>query len=45
MKEADHYKLSKEQYETVCKITKIIPQRAVMGANFINFRATSNLYY
>ena len=36
----DHYKLSKEQYETVCKITKIIPQRAVMGANLINFKAT-----
>ena len=36
---SDHYKLSKEQYETVCKITKIIPQRAIMGANFLNFRA------
>tara|TARA_B110000003_G_C16448689_1_gene457032 strand:+ start:255 stop:806 length:552 start_codon:yes stop_codon:yes gene_type:complete len=36
---SDHYKLSKQQYETVCKITKIIPQRAVMGANLINFRA------
>ena len=36
---SDHYKLSKEQYETVCKITKIIPQRAVMGANLTNFRA------
>jgi hypothetical protein len=36
---SDHYKLSKEQYETVCKITRIIPQRAVMGANLINFRA------
>ena len=36
---SDHYKLSKEQYETVCKITKIIPQRAVMGANLINFNA------
>jgi hypothetical protein len=35
----DHYKLSKKQYETVCKITKIIPQRAVMGANLINFKA------
>jgi len=35
-----NYKLSKEQYETVCKITKIIPQRAVMGANLINFKAT-----
>ena len=37
--ESNHYKLSKEEYETVCKITKIIPQRAVMGANLINFRA------
>jgi hypothetical protein len=37
---SDHYKLSKEQYEIVCKITKIIPQRAVMGANLINFKAT-----
>ena len=36
---SDHYKLSKEQYETVCKITKIIPQRAVMGANLINYKA------
>ena len=36
---SDHYRLSKEQYETVCKITKIIPQRAVMGANLINFKA------
>ena len=36
---SDHYKLSREQYETVCKITKIIPQRAVMGANLINFKA------
>ena len=36
---SNHYTLSKEQYETVCKITKIIPQRAVMGANLINFKA------
>jgi len=36
---SNHYKLSKKQYETVCKITKIIPQRAVMGANLINFKA------
>ena len=26
-------------HKTVCKITKIIPQRAVMGANLINFKA------
>jgi len=37
---SNNYKLSKEQYEIVCKITKIIPQRAVMGANLINFKAT-----
>ncbi len=36
---SDYYKLTEEQYETVCKITKIIPQRAVMGANLINFKA------
>ena len=36
---SNYYKLSKKQYETVCKITKIIPQRAVMGANLINFKA------
>ena len=35
----DHYKLSLEQYEKVCNATKIIPQRAIMGANFLNFRA------
>ena len=28
-----------EQYETVCNATKLIPQRAIMGANFLNFRA------
>ena len=36
----DHYKLSKEKYKTVCSATKLIPQRAVMGANLINFKAT-----
>ena len=36
---SDHYKLSLEQYEKVCNATKIIPQRAIMGANFLNFRA------
>ena len=35
----DHYKLSEEQYKMVCNVTKIIPQRAVMGANLINFNA------
>ena len=35
----DHYKLTNEVYEQVCKVTKLIPQRAIMGANFLNFRA------
>ena len=35
----DHYRLSDEVYKTVCKLTKLIPQRAVMGANLINFKA------
>ena len=35
----DHFKLTNEVYEQVCKSTKLIPQRAIMGANFLNFRA------
>tara|TARA_B100001741_G_C16448415_1_gene549161 strand:+ start:230 stop:808 length:579 start_codon:yes stop_codon:yes gene_type:complete len=35
----DHYKLTNEVYEKVCKATKLIPQRAIMGANFLNFRS------
>ena len=35
----DHFRLSDELYEAVCKATKLIPQRAIMGANFLNFRA------
>ena len=35
----DHYKLTDELYEQVCKATKLIPQRAIMGGNFLNFRA------
>ncbi len=35
----DHFKLTEEVYEQVCKATKLIPQRAIMGANFLNFRA------
>tara|TARA_B100001121_G_scaffold194619_1_gene170043 strand:- start:146 stop:697 length:552 start_codon:yes stop_codon:yes gene_type:complete len=35
----NHYKLTDEIYEQVCKATKLIPQRAIMGANFLNFRA------
>ena len=35
----DHFKLTDELYEAVCNATKLIPQRAIMGANFLNFRA------
>ena len=35
----DLYKLSNEQYEAVCKITKLIPQRAIMAAHFLNHKA------
>ena len=35
----DHYKLTNEVYEQVCNATKLIPQRAIMGANFLNYRA------
>ena len=35
----DHFKLTDELYEAVCNATKLIPQRAIMGANLLNFRA------
>ena len=35
----DHFRLTNEVYEKVCNATKLIPQRAIMGANFLNFRA------
>ena len=35
----DHHRLTDDVYEQVCKATKLIPQRAIMGANFLNFRA------
>ena len=35
----DNFKLTDELYEAVCKATKLIPQRAIMGANFLNYRA------
>ena len=35
----EHFKLTDEVYKQVCKATKLIPQRAIMGANFLNFRA------
>ena len=35
----EHHKLTDDVYKQVCKATKLIPQRAIMGANFLNFRA------
>ena len=35
----DNHRLSGEQYKAVCNATKIVSQRAVMGANLINFKA------
>ena len=35
----DHYKLTEEIYEQVCKVTKLIPQRAIMAAHFLNYEA------
>ena len=35
----DLYKLSNEQYEAVCKITKLIPQGAIMAAHFLKHKA------
>ena len=31
--------MSEEQHEAVCKATKIVSQRSVMGANLTNFKA------
>tara|TARA_B100001741_G_scaffold217577_1_gene180343 strand:- start:194 stop:724 length:531 start_codon:yes stop_codon:yes gene_type:complete len=33
------YKLSASEYEAVCKNTKIVTQRAIMGANITNYKA------
>ena len=35
----NNHRLSKKQYKAVCNATKIVSQRAVMGANLINFKA------
>ena len=35
----DNYRLTDELYKAVCNVTKLIPQRAIMGANLINFNA------
>jgi len=38
------HQLSSSEYEAVCKNTKIVTQRAMMGANILNFSATK-LYF
>ena len=38
------HQLSLSEYEEVCKNTKIVTQRAMMGANILNFSATK-LYF
>ena len=35
----NHQILTETQYEAVCNATTIVSQRAVMGANLINFKA------
>ena len=35
----DNYKLTNELYEAVCNVTKLIPQRAIMAAHFLNYEA------
>jgi len=41
---SEGYQLSLSEYEAVCKNTKIVTQRAMMGANILNFSATK-LYF
>jgi len=41
---SDGLQLSPSEYEAVCKNTKIVSQRAMMGANILNFSATK-LYF
>ena len=36
---SDNYKLTDELYEAVCNATKLIPQRAIMAAHFLNYEA------
>ena len=38
------YQLSLTEYEAVCKNTKIVTQRSIMGANIVNISATQ-LYF
>ena len=41
---SEGYQLSLSEYEAVCKNTKIVTQRSVMGANIVNISATQ-LYF
>jgi len=41
---SEGHRLSPSEYEAVCKNTKIVTQRAMMGANILNFSATK-LYF
>ena len=41
---SEGYQLSLSEYEVVCKNTKIVTQRAMMGANILNFSA-KKLYF
>jgi len=41
---SEGHQLSPSEYEVVCKNTKIVTQRAMMGANIVNFSATQ-LYF
>ena len=41
---SEGHQLSKSEYEAVCKNTKIVTQRAMMGANILNFSAMK-LYF
>jgi len=41
---SEGHQLSSSEYEAVCKNTKIVTQRAMMGANILNFSATK-LYF
>ena len=40
----DGYQLSLSEYKAVCKNTKIVTQRSIMGANIVNISATQ-LYF
>jgi len=41
---SEGHQLSLSEYKSVCKNTKIVTQRAMMGANIVNFSATK-LYF